>query len=53
MTDELSRQIATIDKLLKQEENKYCADCHRRNPTWASILFGIFVCIKCSGINLN
>lgn len=49
MADELNKQIATIDKLLKKEENRLCADCRRRSPSWASITFGIFVCIKCSG----
>jgi len=50
MTDELSKQIVAIEKLLKKEDNRLCKDCRRRSPSWASILFGIFVCIKCSGI---
>ncbi len=49
MSDELSKQIQAIDKLLKKEENRICADCHRKSPTWASITVGVFMCIKCAG----
>ena len=31
--------------------NKNCADCHGRQPTWASVNLGIFVCLTCSGIH--
>jgi ribosomal protein L37AE/L43A len=49
MSDELSKQIQAIDKLLKKEENKLCADCRRKSPSWASITVGVFMCIKCAG----
>ena len=45
----IKRQLAIIDKLLKKPENKFCADCKRTSPTWASINLGVFVCINCSG----
>lgn len=51
MSDELIKQIQTLEKLLKKQENKECADCRRKSPSWASILFGIFICIKCSGFH--
>ena len=49
MSDELSKQIVLLEKLLKKEENRYCADCRRKSPSWASMTFGIFMCIKCAG----
>ena len=33
------------------EGNQYCADCDAPNPEWASINFGITLCIECSGIH--
>lgn len=31
--------------------NRFCADCHSKNPRWASTNLGIFLCIKCAGIH--
>lgn len=51
LEDALNKQIVFLQKLLKKEENKHCADCHRRYPTWASTTFGAFICIKCAGFH--
>lgn len=31
--------------------NRFCADCHSKNPRWASTNLGVFLCIKCAGIH--
>jgi len=35
----------------KRPDNKLCADCGQKQPTWASTNIGVIVCIHCSGIH--
>ncbi|XP_020672803.1 probable ADP-ribosylation factor GTPase-activating protein AGD11 isoform X2 [Dendrobium catenatum] len=40
-----------LEKLLSEPGNRVCADCGFPSPKWVSLSFGVFICIKCSGIH--
>ncbi|XP_018420332.1 PREDICTED: stromal membrane-associated protein 1-like [Nanorana parkeri] len=44
---------AILSRMLREEDNKYCADCEAKGPRWASWNLGVFMCIRCAGIHRN
>ncbi|KAJ0250202.1 C2 domain-containing protein [Hirschfeldia incana] len=40
-----------IRDLLKQPDNRVCADCSAPDPKWASSNIGVFICLKCCGVH--
>ncbi|KAI5467138.1 hypothetical protein BGZ63DRAFT_18300 [Mariannaea sp. PMI_226] len=50
------RQQARNEKVLQElvqtvPGNNLCADCHARNPAWASWSLGVFLCMRCAAIH--
>ncbi|BEJ12811.1 hypothetical protein CspHIS471_0212710 [Cutaneotrichosporon sp. HIS471] len=45
------RNARILRDLVKQPDNKTCADCRKNDARWASWNLGVFVCIRCSGIH--
>lgn len=48
--------LAALRVLLERPENRECADCRggsvaSKQPTWASISCGVFICMKCAGVH--
>jgi hypothetical protein len=41
----------TIEFVRLKEENQICADCTAKDPTWASVNIGCFICTQCAGVH--
>ena len=46
---DIDTQTRILEHVLKQDGNRVCADCQNKTPRWASLKFGIFMCLRCAG----
>mmetsp|Transcript_34948 Transcript_34948/g.77712 ORF Transcript_34948/g.77712 Transcript_34948/m.77712 type:complete len:472 (+) Transcript_34948:236-1651(+) len=41
--------LKILREVQAKPDNRVCVDCDTKNPQWASVSFGCFMCLECSG----
>eukprot|EP00798_Chlamydomonas_sp_ICE-L_P013017 gene13017-3523_t len=41
--------LRILRQLQTSPDNRICSDCETKNPQWASVSYGTFFCLECSG----